>query len=179
MSCSITSITVAQAKCWFERLNFLSRSQRLQIVVCRATYDSPDHQPNDVNMLTDRVVCVSQWCNLQPGQWVMPTVLNSRLDPGDAEFHPKLGQFHGKPVNGDDLSATFGGLKLAADAGWDGCTLPVGPEPKAWTMIDVSRKFPNIKMSSRKRRRNRPVGRAAQKARGIDMDEAEARPRIG
>lgn len=35
----------------------------------------------------------------------------------------------------------FGGLEIAGDVGWDGCTLPLRRKPKASTVIDVPRKI--------------------------------------
>ena len=39
-------------------------------------------------------------------------------------------------------------MEIAADAGWDGCTLPARPKCKASTVSDVQKKNRNRKKSS-------------------------------
>lgn len=58
-------------------------------------------------------------------------MLRTRLDPADAELYPEMGCSHDEYVNGDDVCVSKyqnGGRELVADAGWDGCTVPVRPK---------------------------------------------------
>ena len=70
-------------------------------------------------------------------------------------------------------------MEIAADAGWDGCTLPARPKCKASTVSDVQKKKSEQKkkLARKIRRRNRPRRRVEQRERRDRLEEAKARSR--